>query len=149
MRRRLPSWRDMLRRRSALIAPVAIAALLLASLAFAVLGNDAGPPKPDYDAPPLSPAHEGAVGAYGMFTRVGGQAVARAVDRARRSLDDGQTRGAMLARVRQDLGELLDDDATGEVGDTDVCEQVAAALSEALVAHGEQAVTACDEILDL
>jgi hypothetical protein len=44
--------------------------------------------------------------------------------------------------------ELYEHEDTGEVGDTDVCEQVAAALSTALVAHRQQEIIACDEILE-
>jgi hypothetical protein len=59
-----------------------------------------------------------------------------------------RTRDAVLARVRQCMLELYEDDDNGEVGDADVCEQVAAALSTALVAHRQQEIIACDEILD-
>ena len=54
----------------------------------------------------------------------------------------------MLARVRQDMLKLYEDEATSEVGDTDVCEQVAADLTAALVAHDQQPIIACDEILE-
>jgi hypothetical protein len=75
-------------------------------------------------------------------------AVGAIVDRAEASLEHGSTRDAVLARVRQDMLKLYEDEATSEVGDTDVCEQVAADLTAALVAHDQQPIIACDEILE-
>jgi hypothetical protein len=127
----------------------ATAVLLLTVLvAAAGCGNDDTKPSQPDDPPALSPAHEGASGDYGMFTPAGGRAVDAVVERARASLERGSTRDMVLARVLQDMLELYEDDDTGEVGDTDVCEQVAAALSTALVAHRQQEITACDEILE-
>ena len=127
----------------------ATVALLLAVLvAAAGCGDDDTQPSRAADAPALSPAHEGATGDYGMFTPAGGRAVGAVVDRARASLERGSTRETVLARVRQDMLKLYEDESTGEVGDTDVCEQVAAVLSRALVEHDQQPITACDEILE-
>ena len=127
----------------------AAAALLLTVLvAAAGCGDDDTQRSPAADAPALSPAHEGASGDYGMFTEAGGRAVGAVVDRAEASLERGSTRDAVLTRVRQDMLKLYEDEDTGEVGDTDVCEQVAAALSTALVEHNQQPITACDEILE-
>ena len=136
---------DRLPRRSV----TAIAALLLAVLvAAAGCGNDDPNRSQAGDAPALSPAHEGASGSYGMFTAAGGRAVGAVIDRARSALERGSTRDAVLTRVRRDMLSLYEDEDTGEVGDTDVCEQVAAELSAALVAHGQQEIIACDEILE-
>jgi hypothetical protein len=132
------------------LRPAAVTAVLLLSVLVAAAGcgsDDTKPSQPD-DRPALSPAHEGASGDYGMFTPAGGRAVDAVVERARASLERGSTRETVLARVRQDMLKLYEDEDTGEVGDTDVCEQVAAALSTALVAHRQQEIIACDEILE-
>jgi hypothetical protein len=135
--------------RLSLRAVAATCALLLAVLVAAVgCGDDDTQRSPAADAPALSPAHEGAAGDYGMFTQAGGRAVGAVVDRARASLERGSTRDTVLARVRQDMLKLSEDEATGEVGDTDVCEQVAAVLSTVLVEHDQQPIGACDEILE-
>ena len=132
------------------LRPVAAtAALLLTVLVVAAgCGDDDTQRSPAADAPALSPAHEGAAGDYGMFTQAGGRAVGAVFDRARAPLERGSTRDTVLARVRQDMLELYEDENTSEVGDTDVCEQVAAALSTALVEHDQQPINACDEILE-
>jgi hypothetical protein len=134
------------------LRPAAATCALLLAVLVAAIGcgddNDNTQRSPAVDAPALSPAHAGAAGDYGMFTQAGGRAVGAVVDRARASLERGSTRETVLARVRQDMLKLYEDEATGEVGDTDVCEQVAAALSRALVEHDQQPISACDEILE-